>query len=109
MKCDRRNRSRQNYSRGRRAGICRDMGAWVRRTMAETSIRRLPVNLDELAYALHESSQFGAADYLDLDTGEIVMITDEIRAAAEQISEMIAADAENYDAAFEKALAESDQ
>jgi hypothetical protein len=77
--------------------------------MAETPLRRLPVDLDELAYALHNSDQLGTAHYLDLDTGEIVMITDEMRAEAEQINEVIEADAENYDAAFEAALAESDQ
>lgn len=77
--------------------------------MAETSIRRLPVNLDESAYALHESGQFGAAHYLDLDTGEIVMITDEMRAEAEQINELIPMDVEDYGAAFEEALASSDR
>ena len=77
--------------------------------MSETSIRRLPINLDELAYALHESNQFGTAHYLDLDTGEIVMISDEIRAEAEQISEVIQVDAEDYGAAFEEVLANSDR
>ena len=77
--------------------------------MTETPIRRLPVNLDELAYALHNSDQIGMAHYLDLETGEIVMITDEMRAEAEQISEAIEADTENYSAAFEEALAESDR
>ena len=78
--------------------------------MSEHLLRRLPVNLDELAYALHESDQFGTIrHYLDLDSGEIVMITDEMRAEAEQISEVIPADAEDYGAAFEEALAGSDR
>ncbi len=76
--------------------------------MAETSIRRLSINLDELAYALHESDQFGTTrNYLDLVTGEIVMITDEIRAEAERISELIQVDAEDYSAALEEVLANS--
>ncbi len=37
------------------------------------------------------------------------MITDEMRAEAEQISEAIEADTENYSAAFEEAVAESNQ
>jgi hypothetical protein len=78
--------------------------------MAETSIRRLPINLDELAYALHESDPFGTTrHYLDLDTGEIVMIADEIRAEAEQIGDVIPADAEDYGAAFDEILANSDR
>ncbi len=77
--------------------------------MAETSIRRLPINLDELAYALHNSDQISIVHYLDLDTGEIVMITHEIRAEAEQISELIPVDVEDYGAAFEEALANSDR
>ncbi len=78
--------------------------------MAESSIRRLPINLDELAYALHESDQFGTTrHYLDLDTGEIVMITDEMRTEAERISEGIPVDADDYGAAFEEALANSNR
>lgn len=78
--------------------------------MTETPIRRLPINLDELTYVLHGSDPLDLTQYyLDLDTGEIVMITDEMRLEAEQISESIEAEAENYGTAFEEALADSDQ
>jgi hypothetical protein len=78
--------------------------------MSERPLRRLPVNLDELAYVLHESDQFGTTrHYLDLDTGEIVMITDEIRAEAEQTGELIPVDVEDFDAAFEEVLANSNR
>jgi hypothetical protein len=77
--------------------------------MTETPLRRLPINLDELAYALHGSDPLDPTQhYLDLDTGEIVMITDEMRFEADQISEMIEADVEDYGAAFEEALVASD-
>ncbi len=78
--------------------------------MAEASVRRLPIDLDELAFALHESDQLGTTrHYLDLDTGEIVMITDDMRAEAERISEGIPVDTADYEAAFEEALASSDR
>ncbi len=75
----------------------------------ESSAKRLPINLDELAYVLHDSDQFGSAHYLDLHTGEIILITDEMRAEAESINKSIEADVENYEAAFEEALAQSAQ
>ncbi len=78
--------------------------------MAESPFRPLPIDLDDLAYALHESDPFGPTrHYLDLDTGEIVVITDEIRAEAELISEAIPADVEDHSAAFEEVLAGSDR
>ncbi len=76
---------------------------------AESPAKCLPINLDELAYALHDSDQISTAHYLDLNTGEIIMLTEEMRAEAESINESIKADAENYDAAFEEALAQSTQ
>ncbi len=76
---------------------------------AESPPKRLPVNLDELAYALHDSDQFGTAHYLDLNTGEIIMLTEEMRAEADEINVSIEADVENYDVAFEEALAQSAQ
>ncbi len=76
---------------------------------AESPAKRLPINLDELAYALHDSDQFGTAHYLDLNTGEIIMLTEEVRAEADEINAAIEADVENYEAAFEEALAQNAQ
>ncbi len=75
----------------------------------ELPAKRLPINLNELAYALHDSDQLGSAHYLDLNTGEIVMLTEEMRAEAESINASIEADVENYEAAFEDTLAQSAQ
>ena len=75
----------------------------------EKSLKRLPVNLSELSYALQPSDQFGTTHYLDLNTGEIIMLTEEMRAEAESISASIEADVENYEVAFEEALAQSAQ
>ena len=76
---------------------------------AESPAKRLPIHLDELAYALHDSDQFGAAHYLDLNTGEIIMLTEEMRAEANKINTFIEADVENCEAAFEEALAQNAQ
>jgi hypothetical protein len=75
----------------------------------ESPAKRLPINLDELAYALHDSDQFGTAHYLDLNTGEIIMLTEEMRAEANEINASIEADVENYDVAFEETLTRSTQ
>jgi hypothetical protein len=76
---------------------------------AESPAKCLPINLDELAYALHDSDQSGTAHYLDLNTGEIIMLTEEMRAEADEISASIEVDVENCEAAFEEALAQSAQ
>ncbi len=75
----------------------------------ENSLKRLPVNLGELSYALQQSDQTGMAHYLDLETGEIVMLTEDMRQVAEEVDAAIEENTENEDAAFEDALVHSDQ
>ncbi len=75
----------------------------------EKSVKRLPVNLGELSYALQQSDQTGMAHYLDLDTGEIVMLTEEMRHEAEEVNAAIEGDVENDDTAFEEALRHSNR
>lgn len=53
--------------------------------------RRLKVDLDEVKYAM-DSAFDSLSNYLDLDTGEVVSVTDETRQQLEALFEATAAD-----------------
>lgn len=65
--------------------------------------RRLKIDLSELAFAF-EGSGLECMHYLDLETGEVLMVTDEMRSAFEELSEV----AETEGLQFAEALAASD-
>jgi hypothetical protein len=60
-------------------------------------MRKLKVDLDELAYALEDAS-WETDYYLDLETGQVVMVRDEMRRELESIYE------ETYDPEIEEAF-----
>jgi hypothetical protein len=68
------------------------------------SRRKLCIDLDDLELAFDGESQ-ETAWYLSLETGQVVMVTDEIRAELETILEEIASEGGDEPAAFADALA----
>ena len=65
--------------------------------------RRLKIDLSDLELAF-ENSGFELMYYLDLESGEVLLVTDEMRSAFEEISEV----AETDGIEFAEALAHSD-
>jgi hypothetical protein len=68
------------------------------------SRRKLPIDLDDLEVAFDGGSP-ETAWYLSLETGQVVMVTDEIRAELETILEEVASEGDERPAAFADALA----
>ena len=69
--------------------------------------RKLKVDLEELAMAMDDHT--GEADYyLDLETGQVAMVTGETRQALEEIMEELGDEGSLDDAAVEEAIAGSD-
>jgi hypothetical protein len=68
--------------------------------------RRLKVDLTDIADAL-ENANLEARSFLDLETGQVALVTDEVRREMEALYEEIG-DAEDIDRAFAEALARRD-
>ena len=75
---------------------------WIKASRYSFMARRLRIDLADLELAF-ESSDAECSYYLDLDSGEVLFVTDEMRSAFEELSEA----AEIRDIEFTEALAES--